>query len=261
MAVELQPQKSIDTKRHRGGRGEAYLLRKRMELVEIFRHYSKRTDVKVTASNLGKFIHIPFQRQIIKHFQIECLPPNSTSVAQPLDAGIISVFKQHYLEMLSNKAVTKEYAAGEKITNGEAWPLIPYAWPHAKAVTVRHCFCKPGVISKVQADKLEHDSMEIEKRSSLYPPMSDTEASQDKRRNVRLIALAMNGDKIKFSLDKNHKDAQDMPEEIKQKLHSKIAKRYGSRDRSSSIKLGAVESFKSKYEGQSLVTMVIELIG
>ncbi|KAF8924502.1 hypothetical protein BGZ47_003979, partial [Haplosporangium gracile] len=129
---------------------------------------------------------------------------------------------------------------------------------HVKAVTARDCFCKADVLSKAQADKLEHDSMDTKERPPLYPPMADTDVSQAKRRYVRLIASAMDGDKIEFSLDKNQKDAQDVAEEIKQTLHSKIAKRYGSQDRSSSIERDA--DFKSKYEGQSLATMVIKLL-
>ncbi|KAF9546874.1 hypothetical protein EC957_009327 [Mortierella hygrophila] len=49
----------------------------------------------------------------------------------------------------------------------------------------------------------------------------------------------------KAGTTKYQKDAQDMAEEIKQKLHNKIAKRYGSRDRSSSIEFDAIESFKA----------------
>jgi len=36
-----------------------------MELVEIFRYLSKNTDLKVTATNFGKFIHLPLKRQTI----------------------------------------------------------------------------------------------------------------------------------------------------------------------------------------------------
>ncbi|KAF9540167.1 hypothetical protein EC957_004606 [Mortierella hygrophila] len=70
----------------------------------------------------------------------------------------------------------------------------------------------------------------------------------------------MNGDKIQFSLDKNQKDAQEMAEEIKQRMHKKIAKRYGSRDRSSSIERDTVESFKSK-EGETVKTKLFEMLG
>ncbi|KAG9073394.1 hypothetical protein KI688_001189 [Linnemannia hyalina] len=111
----------------------------------------------------------PFTGETWKQLRIERLPPISTSVAQSLDVGIINTFKRHYLEMLSNKSVTKEYATEEKITNSEAWSYIPYAWSHVKALTV------------------------------------------------------MGGDKIQFSFDKNQKGAQDMAEEIKQKVRKKIA--------------------------------------
>jgi len=195
-----------------------------------------------------------------KHLQIERLPPNSTSITQPLDQGIINVFKRKYLEMLSNKAIAKEYAIGDKITNGEAWSLIPFAWSHVKALTVRHCFCKAGVLSKAQANILEQEYMDVEERPPLYPPIASMDRDQVKRHYVRLIASVMDGDKIQFSLDKNQKDAQDMAEEIKQKVRNKIAKRYGSRDRSSSIESDAVELFKSSYEGERLATMMVEFL-
>jgi len=134
--------------------------------------------------------------------------------------------------MLSNKAITKEYATGEKISNGEAWSLIPYAWSHVKALTVRHCFCKAGVLSKAQVDKLEQESMDVEERPPLYPPVADMDAIQVKGRYVRLIASVLDGDRIQFSLDKNQKDAQETAEEIKQIVRHKIAKRYGPQDRS-----------------------------
>jgi len=173
---------------------------------------------------------------------------------------MISVFKRQYLEMLSTKAIALEYATKKKITNGEAWSLIPYAWSHVKAATVRHCFCKAGVLSKAQVDRLEQGSLDVEEQTPLYPSVADTEASQVKRRYVRLIASVMDGDEIRFSLDKNQKDAQDMAEEIKQKVLSKIAKRYGSRDRSSSMERDAVESFKSKQGGETVATMLVEML-
>jgi len=201
----------------------------------------------------------PLTGETWKHLRIERLPPNSTSVTQPLDQGIISVFKRRYLEMLSNKAITKEYATGEKIANGEAWSLIPYAWSHVKPLTVRHCFCKAGVLTKAQVDKLEQESIRVEERLPLYPSMTDMDESQVKQRYVRLIASAMDGDRIQFSLDQNQKDAQDIAEEIKQRMRNKIVRRYGSRERSSSIENDAVESLQLK-EGEVVKTMLFEML-
>ncbi|KAH7032004.1 hypothetical protein BKA57DRAFT_510912 [Linnemannia elongata] len=70
----------------------------------------------------------------------------------------------------------------------------------------------------------------------------------------------MDGDRIQFSLDTNQKYAQDMAEEIKQKVRNKISKRYGPRDKSSSIEQDSVESFKSMYQGQSLAITVVKML-
>ncbi|KAK3819389.1 MAG: hypothetical protein JOS17DRAFT_756331 [Linnemannia elongata] len=173
---------------------------------------------------------------------------------------IISAFKRHYLEMLSDKSITKEYATGKMITNGEAWSLIPYAWSHVKALTARHYFCKAGVLTKAQVDKLNKGSMHVEERPPLYPPTTGKDASQVRRRYVRLIASVMDGDMIQFALDKNQKDAQDVAEGIKRRMLSKIAKRYSPRNRSSSIEPDIIESFKSKYEGNGLATEMVEML-
>lgn len=62
--VKHQPQRSTGSK---GRRGEGYTLRDRMELVEIFRHFSKRTGIaKITACNFGEFVLIPIKRQAIE---------------------------------------------------------------------------------------------------------------------------------------------------------------------------------------------------
>ena len=77
---------------------------------------------------------------------------------------------------------------------------------------------------------------------------------------MHLIASVMDGERIQFSLDKNQMDAQDIAEEIKQKVRDKITKKYGPRDRSFSIEPDAVESFKSMYEGERFATVVVKLL-
>ncbi|KAH7055118.1 hypothetical protein BKA57DRAFT_524772 [Linnemannia elongata] len=81
-----------------------------------------------------------------------------------------------------------------------------------------------GILSKAQFNKLEQESVDVEERQPLYLPVAATDASQARRRYVRLVASVTGGDKIQFSLDKNQKDEQDMAEEIKQKVRSKITK-------------------------------------
>ncbi|KAI1300507.1 hypothetical protein EDD11_006182 [Mortierella claussenii] len=61
---DQQPQKSAGLKAYRGNRGGGHTLRHRMELVEIFRHFSK-TDVKVTAGNFHQLMNTPVLRNSI----------------------------------------------------------------------------------------------------------------------------------------------------------------------------------------------------
>ncbi|KAG0351570.1 hypothetical protein BGX24_007817, partial [Mortierella sp. AD032] len=107
---------------------------------------------------------------------------------------------------------------------------------------------------------LEWESLDVEEQTPLYPPVADSNASRVKGCYVRLIASVLDGDKIQFSLDKSQKDAQDTAEEIKKKVLDKIAKRYGSRDRSSSIERDTIEMFKFKHGGEPVATMPVEML-
>ncbi|KAI1287159.1 hypothetical protein EDD11_010484, partial [Mortierella claussenii] len=62
---EDQPQQSVSPKGHRGRRGQGHTLEQRMEFVEVFRHFSKKTDMKVTPHSFGKFVNTPIKRQLI----------------------------------------------------------------------------------------------------------------------------------------------------------------------------------------------------
>ncbi|KAG0266718.1 hypothetical protein BGZ95_003009, partial [Linnemannia exigua] len=62
---DRQRQQPVGPKGHRGDRGQGFTLRLRMEMVEIFRHFSKKTDTNVTSNNFGEFMDIPIKRQSI----------------------------------------------------------------------------------------------------------------------------------------------------------------------------------------------------
>ena len=73
------------------------------------------------------------------------LPPNTTSVIQPLDQGIISSFKRHYrrelvkLMVLSDDSVIK-FLKGFYLK--EMFLLAGKAWAMASAQTIEHCWMK-----------------------------------------------------------------------------------------------------------------------
>jgi hypothetical protein len=70
-------------------------------------------------------------------------------VTQPLDAGVTSVFKRKFLEMLSQETnIVRNHNKEEAITNGHAWSFLPYAWNHDKASIIRQCFAQNTSASK-----------------------------------------------------------------------------------------------------------------
>jgi hypothetical protein len=70
----------------------------------------------------------PFGGVPWRHLHIRWPPVNSTSVTQPLDAGVISAFKRVSLEMISFETYyARNFDDMTTITNGRAWSLVPYS--------------------------------------------------------------------------------------------------------------------------------------
>ncbi|KAF9896205.1 hypothetical protein BX616_007929, partial [Lobosporangium transversale] len=98
----------------------------------------------------------PSINQPWKHLRVQRLPVNSTSVTQPLDAGVISVFKRAFLEMLSHEShLVRTFNMAKAISNGHAWSIIPYAWNSVKATTLRNCFAETPVLPEEMRQSLK----------------------------------------------------------------------------------------------------------
>ncbi|KAG6932919.1 tigger transposable element derived 2 [Chelydra serpentina] len=61
--------------------------------------------------------------------QVEYLPKNTTSKIQPLDQGVIAIFKQHYRRNLVRKLTIKDFF----YIGGDSWNLLC-------AETINHCW-------------------------------------------------------------------------------------------------------------------------
>lgn len=151
-----------------------------------------------------------------KFLTIQRLPKNSTSVTQPLDAGIISVFKRALLDLLSREtSLVKTYDKSKAISNGHAWSLVPFAWNKVKASTVRNCFAKTPVLP---------DDMRQQLRQRTTAPQEQRENIQYSRRNdyekearayfEHLIAEVNEASNWKWTFKpQGTKDVQDLADE------------------------------------------------
>ncbi|KAG0254482.1 hypothetical protein BGZ95_006011, partial [Linnemannia exigua] len=131
---------------------------------EVFLRWLQRLDDELSQPTLlldsaGSHNNIDMrdteQKVPWKHLRIQRLPVNSTSVTQPLGAGVISAFKRAFLDMLGCETYYARTFDGTKsISNGRAWTLIPHAWSQIKPSTLCNCFAKTPVLPTAMREEL-----------------------------------------------------------------------------------------------------------
>lgn len=82
----------------------------------------------------------------LSNIRIEFLPPNTTSLMQPLDQGIIRSFKTHYKKTIINKMI-RNLDIGEpfNITVYDALKYIDLSWQNVSSTVIENCFLKSGL--------------------------------------------------------------------------------------------------------------------
>jgi len=91
----------------------------------------------------------------LKNITLEFLPPNTTSLVQPLDMGIIKNVKTYYrgllvtyiLKAIEDNLVTPSTCAidiSSKINIIQAIQFVADSWRKVSSVTIQHCFAHCG---------------------------------------------------------------------------------------------------------------------
>lgn len=109
----------------------------------------------------------PDINQTLTNIKLCFLPPNTTSVLQPLDQGIIKNFKVHYREiLLTKKLMTIDENKNFHLTILDAIEYIKRAWDSVTQLTIANCFKHSGLIKKTE-DPLEltSENLQIEEQS------------------------------------------------------------------------------------------------
>ena len=70
---------------------------------ELKAHYGDNVDVILTIDNAG--CHPPQLNNILDYVEVKYLPANTTALIQPMDQGVIHVFKVNYLDIYYNKMI------------------------------------------------------------------------------------------------------------------------------------------------------------
>lgn len=144
-----------------------------------------------------------------RHLHIRRLPVNSTSVTQPLDAGVISAFKRVFLEMLGFETYyARNFDQTTTISNGHAWSLVPYAWDQMKPSTLRNCFAKTPVLPTQMRDHLRQQQPTKEEQQRPTPRYTQHEKykEQEKAYFEHIIAEVGVENELNFRLEESNEE-------------------------------------------------------
>ena len=113
---------------------------------------SKGRSIALLMNNAG--CHPPEMKDKYSNIKIIFLPPNTTSMLQPLDLGIIQNFKVNYRKLLLRFVISKidecdtaeEAIKSVSILQAVRW--VAQAWGEVKRETISKCFRKAGVLNE-----------------------------------------------------------------------------------------------------------------
>lgn len=105
-------------------------------------------------------------------------PPNTTSVLQPLDLGIIKNFKVHYRQLLLRYICVQIEECStandiiQSVTVLHAIRWVAQGWGKVSSITIQKCFRKAGI--------LDNNYLVIKRASALQPdPFEDLDEESD----------------------------------------------------------------------------------
>lgn len=100
----------------------------------------------------------------LSNIEFMFLPPNTTSILQPLDLGIIKNFKHYYRTQLLQdmvNAIDNKHSTTLEMDVLQAIFLVNQAWASVKLTTVKNCFFKSGLFGN------NSDSEEVEEEGNV----------------------------------------------------------------------------------------------
>lgn len=148
---------------------------------DIFHEWLQRFQHSIVSENPSRRIlllvdnagchtkDIQEKAHLFPNIRVQFLPPNSTSVTQPLDAGIIAVFKLRYRQIIGDQTILLRVAHDRaqkksrgraaniwnmRISNLVAWNSIVRAWGYVKPESIRNCFRHVPILCNEQKDQL-----------------------------------------------------------------------------------------------------------
>ena len=123
---------------------------------------AERRKVALVLDNYSSHVMI----ESLTNTKVFFLPPNTTSVSQPMDAGIIKNLKVHYRNLLLQKKIL---GIEFKPTLIDALSILHRSWGKVTSATVQNCFRHVGFTDEtVEANELEEQPSEVARTFSVF---------------------------------------------------------------------------------------------
>lgn len=137
------------------------------------RYEQQNRKVLMFVDNCGAHGHI----DNLKAITVEFLPPNTTSVLQPMDQGVIKNLKVHYRSRLLNRMLlcvdsNKNYVV-DVLT---AISMLSDAWKSVTHETIHNCFRQAGFMTGIEEDSATGQDPAVES-----PPTAAADILDDLR--------------------------------------------------------------------------------
>ena len=139
---------------------------------EIFNQWLSKWNRRLQAANRNVLLFIDncAAHNLIggySNISIHYLPPNATSVLQPMDQGIINSFKIHYRSRLVRRilAAIERRNGNMKINILDAINLLYTAWREVTPTTIANCFRKAGFVKEAEgaAEEVVEEPSEVDR--------------------------------------------------------------------------------------------------
>lgn len=146
--------------------------------IEILNNFDKILKKNIVLFVDNASCHKIPNEVIFKHIKIHYLPPNTTSLIQPLDQGIIKNFKVQYRSCLIRKQLLALEGGmssenfSKRITVLQALKMIKRAWWLVTPTVIKNCFKKAGFINHEEETNVLEDCETID-----LPPIPEKEFS------------------------------------------------------------------------------------
>ncbi|CAG4979710.1 unnamed protein product [Colias eurytheme] len=199
---------------------------------EIFERWLRNWDAELKANNKKVLLLVdncPAHPAVtnLKCIKLVFLPPNVTSVLQPMDQGVIRCLKSHYRRLQVLKLIQSIDSNNQNsFTVLDAILMISEAWEKVSQKTIANCFGHAGfndltsLITRTSDDVIDDDEEDnislAQLAQNLRPALSTTETDEFiyLDQSIAICAPATEDDIVREVQEENENEQEDSEEQF-----------------------------------------------